>query len=332
MKSVDSDREIETSVEMNYDSLIAEIYSLLVGTLTTPDARIAKPDCNHDEFFAWVATTSSGTVLTSLAAHHDGQALLSMNSQSLGCASTGYENCDQTPIPATLPSTPVDALTRLGGILGEKSWTRIHRAATINPAGSKATTHNHYFFVRGPQSVDRGAASSNLIHSLATHVPVAWALFLTQAARSWPGRADCPATLLSPDNTTVLGGTNHDAVEGYIKRNQLPRAQDEPSHVGRRAQGRSRLRISEPHSRFWLAQPLVGAIADDQRRKDSLTNREYEVAVRIALGWSFKEVAMDLGLSPSTAATYCYRAYKKLKVVGRKQLRSALIASGQVAA
>ena len=51
-----------------------------------------------------------------------------------------------------------------------------------------------------------------------------------------------------------------------------------------------------------------------------LTRREQEIASSLALGMSYKEVARELSLSPSTITNYANRIYKKLNIHSKSQL------------
>jgi DNA-binding CsgD family transcriptional regulator len=63
---------------------------------------------------------------------------------------------------------------------------------------------------------------------------------------------------------------------------------------------------------------------DDVRDPRGLTSRERQIAARAALGHSNKLIAYELGVSPSTVATFLTRALKKLGCATRAELRSAL--------
>lgn len=51
-----------------------------------------------------------------------------------------------------------------------------------------------------------------------------------------------------------------------------------------------------------------------------LTRREQQIASHLALGLSYKEVARELSLSPSTITNYANRIYKKLNIHSKSQL------------
>lgn len=56
------------------------------------------------------------------------------------------------------------------------------------------------------------------------------------------------------------------------------------------------------------------------RRVGALTERELSVAQLVARGYTFKEVAAELDISPSTAASHLYNAYRKLGISKRSEL------------
>lgn len=53
---------------------------------------------------------------------------------------------------------------------------------------------------------------------------------------------------------------------------------------------------------------------------DRLTRRERQVVFAVTQGLSFKQVAQEVGVAPSTVANHLYRVYRKLGVSGRSQL------------
>ena len=65
--------------------------------------------------------------------------------------------------------------------------------------------------------------------------------------------------------------------------------------------------------RIWAAGPL-----------DSLSDREREVVTATCQGLTLKETARRLGIAPSTASNHLYRAYEKLEVGNREELRSVV--------
>ncbi|MDO8606529.1 MAG: helix-turn-helix transcriptional regulator [Phaeospirillum sp.] len=56
------------------------------------------------------------------------------------------------------------------------------------------------------------------------------------------------------------------------------------------------------------------------RRAPSLTLRELEVCSRIVTGYTTEAIALDLGVTPNSVATYRKRAYAKLKICSQHQL------------
>lgn len=60
--------------------------------------------------------------------------------------------------------------------------------------------------------------------------------------------------------------------------------------------------------------------ARPDRRAPELTQREYDVASRVARGMTFKEIGRDLGMAPSTASTHVYKIYDKLGLSKRSEL------------
>lgn len=53
---------------------------------------------------------------------------------------------------------------------------------------------------------------------------------------------------------------------------------------------------------------------------DQLTEREKTIANAVSQGKTFKQIAKDLNLSPSTVANHLYRVYQKLNIQSRNQL------------
>ena len=56
------------------------------------------------------------------------------------------------------------------------------------------------------------------------------------------------------------------------------------------------------------------------RRAATISPREYDIAARIADGKTFREVANDLELAPSTVSTHVYNLYAKLGLKKRSEL------------
>lgn len=65
--------------------------------------------------------------------------------------------------------------------------------------------------------------------------------------------------------------------------------------------------------RIWAAGPL-----------DTLSEREREVVTATCQGLTLKETARRLGIAPSTASNHLYRAYEKLEVGNREELRQVV--------
>ncbi|RUP35396.1 MAG: response regulator transcription factor [Curvibacter sp.] len=66
-------------------------------------------------------------------------------------------------------------------------------------------------------------------------------------------------------------------------------------------------------------------LAEYQRPVDGqLTARQLEVALLYANGWSYKDLARDLDISPATARVHLQNVFAKLTVSSRKSLREAL--------
>ncbi|GAA4105955.1 helix-turn-helix domain-containing protein [Zhongshania borealis] len=62
----------------------------------------------------------------------------------------------------------------------------------------------------------------------------------------------------------------------------------------------------------------------DEGPLDRLTSREREVVDAVCRGLSDKEVAIDIGLAPTTVSSHLYHAYKKLGVTSRRELRQLI--------
>ncbi|MDF2232393.1 GAF domain-containing protein [Albimonas sp. CAU 1670] len=65
-------------------------------------------------------------------------------------------------------------------------------------------------------------------------------------------------------------------------------------------------------------------MADDEARDVALTRREEEVARAYALGASYKEIARDLGVSPTTVRSHLRTVYGKLGVTSKIELARSL--------
>ncbi|MCK5330204.1 MAG: response regulator transcription factor [Candidatus Marinimicrobia bacterium] len=71
-----------------------------------------------------------------------------------------------------------------------------------------------------------------------------------------------------------------------------------------------------------LSEQLIGKIGDDfkQKRYEKLSNREYQILVRIASGHSLSEIAGDLSLSIQTVSTYRRRVLDKMNMKNDPEL------------
>ncbi len=72
-------------------------------------------------------------------------------------------------------------------------------------------------------------------------------------------------------------------------------------------------------------------MADGEHGADTLSNREQEVAAAYAGGQSYKEIARDLGLSPTTVRSHLRTVYSKLGVTSKIALAQSLSGHGDVA-
>lgn len=79
------------------------------------------------------------------------------------------------------------------------------------------------------------------------------------------------------------------------------------------------------------ATALVDALnssGDEKAQFDALSEREQEVVRLTAMGFSSRESASQLSLSPKTVETYRQRAYEKLNISHRKDLVRFALAAG----
>lgn len=79
------------------------------------------------------------------------------------------------------------------------------------------------------------------------------------------------------------------------------------------------------------ASALIDAMtnpSDDKALFDALSEREQEVARYTAMGFSSRETAAQLNLSPKTVETYRQRVYEKLNINHRKDLVRFALAAG----
>jgi DNA-binding CsgD family transcriptional regulator len=56
------------------------------------------------------------------------------------------------------------------------------------------------------------------------------------------------------------------------------------------------------------------------RRAIKLSDRELEIAERVAEGFTFREIGMEIGVAPSTVSTHLYNLYAKLGIRRRAEL------------
>jgi DNA-binding CsgD family transcriptional regulator len=61
---------------------------------------------------------------------------------------------------------------------------------------------------------------------------------------------------------------------------------------------------------------------------DPLTPRERDVAVLLAEGFTYKEIALNLGISPHTVNTHVKAVLRKLKISGSRRLAALIHRSG----
>ena len=61
-------------------------------------------------------------------------------------------------------------------------------------------------------------------------------------------------------------------------------------------------------------------MADQEHAAEALSKREQEVADAYASGQSYKEIARDLGLSPTTVRSHLRAVYSKLGVTSKIEL------------
>ncbi len=83
------------------------------------------------------------------------------------------------------------------------------------------------------------------------------------------------------------------------------------------------------HTGLAVHQDLGGLLlARAVRRWPQLTQRDQDVVMALMDGLSNEALAQRLGLTPSSAQTYCRRVYRKLGVAGQRELLAALLAQG----
>lgn len=82
------------------------------------------------------------------------------------------------------------------------------------------------------------------------------------------------------------------------------------------------------HTGLAVHQDLSGLLlARAVRRWPQLTQRDQDVVVALMDGLDTAALATRLGLTASSAQTYCQRVYRKLGVAGQRELLAALLAS-----
>jgi len=65
---------------------------------------------------------------------------------------------------------------------------------------------------------------------------------------------------------------------------------------------------------------------------DRLSEREFEVFIRLARGASVQRIAEDLNLSPSTVGTHLYNIKQKLRMTNQSELTLIAIREGLIEA
>lgn len=83
------------------------------------------------------------------------------------------------------------------------------------------------------------------------------------------------------------------------------------------------------HTGLAVHQDLRGLLlARAVRRWPALTQRDQDVLAALMDGLDTAALAARLGLTPSSAQTYCQRVYRKLGVAGQRELLAVLLDSG----
>lgn len=83
------------------------------------------------------------------------------------------------------------------------------------------------------------------------------------------------------------------------------------------------------HTGLAVHQDLNGLLlARAVRRWPQLTQRDQDVLVALMDGLDTAALAVRLGLTASSAQTYCQRVYRKLEVAGQRELMAVLLAQG----
>jgi two-component system, NarL family, invasion response regulator UvrY len=72
----------------------------------------------------------------------------------------------------------------------------------------------------------------------------------------------------------------------------------------------------------WLAERLAREISGEPTKPlhEMLSDREYQIMLKIASGTSIKEIAAELGLSPKTIGTYRFRLTRKMQLTTDAEL------------
>jgi len=68
------------------------------------------------------------------------------------------------------------------------------------------------------------------------------------------------------------------------------------------------------------ADGIAAAAATGSPADESLTSREQQVLELLVEGFAYKDIAQQLGISPSTVGTYVQRIYEKLHVSNRREI------------
>lgn len=78
--------------------------------------------------------------------------------------------------------------------------------------------------------------------------------------------------------------------------------------------------IGELHVEVKSKADLLCVYARPQTPLDKLTLREQTIAHKVSHGLTFKEIARDMDVAPSTVSNHLYRIYKKLGIISRNDL------------
>ena len=182
------------------------------------------------------------------------------------------------------------------------------------------------------ERINDGRESQQTMNELAActadHLHAVWTIYVEHLAARWPGSGTHAAAIATGPGQYLyesavfskLTARQKKLVESLINAafNGVDPRKEHLLSGGKVA----RIKVlSCPH---WVKVPLVAVGIHEDCRMVSLSAREAEVVHWIVKGWSFKEISAEMGISASTAATLCYRAYEKLGVVNRKQLRNLI--------